>query len=125
MLYRNSAKRGLAKRIKTYLHGQTTSRHRKLYLSVITVLELETGILLIERRDKAQGALLRTWLNTHVLPAFSERIIVIDTSYCTGMCQITCTRSSFGQRRYDCGDGNGSRHGGRNQKYCRFQAYWR
>jgi len=52
----------------------------KLYLSVITILELETGILLIERRDKAQGALLRTWLNTHVLPAFSERIIGIDTA---------------------------------------------
>jgi len=43
-------------------------------------LELETGILLFERRDKAQGALLRTWLNTHVLPAFSERIIAIDTA---------------------------------------------
>lgn len=52
----------------------------KLYLSVITILELETGILLIERRDKAQGALLRTWLDTHVLPAFSDRIIVIDTA---------------------------------------------
>jgi len=51
----------------------------KLYLSVITLLELETGILLIERRDSAQGILLRTWLNTHVLPAFSERIIAIDT----------------------------------------------
>ncbi len=51
-----------------------------LYLSVITILELETGILLIERRDSAQGAMLRSWLNTHVLPAFSERIIVVDTA---------------------------------------------
>ena len=51
-----------------------------LYLSVITILELETGILLIERRDSAQGAVLRSWLNTHVLPAFSERIIVVDTA---------------------------------------------
>ena len=51
-----------------------------LYLSVITVLELETGILLVERRDNAQGAILRSWLNTHVLPAFSDRILVVDTA---------------------------------------------
>ena len=31
-----------------------------LFLSVIIVLELETGILLIERRDPAQGAVLRS-----------------------------------------------------------------
>ncbi len=30
-----------------------------LFLSVITLLELETGVLLIERRDPPQGALLR------------------------------------------------------------------
>ena len=51
-----------------------------LFLSVITVLELETGILLVERRDPAQGAVLRSWLNTHVLPAFSERILPVDTA---------------------------------------------
>ncbi len=51
-----------------------------LYLSVITVLELETGILLVERRDTAQGAILRSWLNAHVLPAFSNRILVVDTA---------------------------------------------
>ena len=51
-----------------------------LYLSVIAVLELETGILLVERRDNAQGAILRSWLNTHVLPAFSDRILVVDTA---------------------------------------------
>ena len=56
-----------------------------LFLSVISVLELETGILLIERKDSRQGAVLRSWLNTHVLPAFSERILPIDTAvaqYC-------------------------------------------
>ena len=51
-----------------------------LFLSVITVLELETGILLVERRDPKQGAVLRSWLNGHVLPAFSDRIIVVDTA---------------------------------------------
>ncbi len=51
-----------------------------LFLSVITILELETGILLLERRDPAQGAVLRSWLNAHVLPVFSERILSIDVA---------------------------------------------
>ena len=51
-----------------------------LFLSVITILELETGILLIERQDPKQGAVLRSWLNSHVLPAFSDRTLVMDTA---------------------------------------------
>lgn len=51
-----------------------------LYLSVISVLELETGVLLLERRDPAQGALMRAWLDGHVLPAFAGRILVVDTA---------------------------------------------
>ncbi|MFT7561948.1 MAG: putative nucleic acid-binding protein [Flavobacteriales bacterium] len=51
-----------------------------LFLSVITVLELETGILLVERRDPKQGAVLRSWLNVQVLPAFSDRILAVDTA---------------------------------------------
>jgi predicted nucleic acid-binding protein len=50
-----------------------------LFLSVITILELETGALLIERNDPAQGAVLRAWIDTHVLPAFAGRILAIDT----------------------------------------------
>ena len=51
-----------------------------LFLSVISVLEIETGILLKERRDAAQAAVLRTWLDGHVLPAFSDRILPVDTA---------------------------------------------
>ncbi|MGH8550890.1 MAG: type II toxin-antitoxin system VapC family toxin [Methylococcales bacterium] len=51
-----------------------------LFLSVITVLELETGVLLFERRDPAQGAVLRNWLNGHVLPTFTGRVLPIDTA---------------------------------------------
>ena len=49
-----------------------------LYLSVVTVLELETGILQLERRDAIQGTILRTWLEHQVLPAFSGRILPVD-----------------------------------------------
>ena len=52
----------------------------RLFLSVITILELEMGTLLIERRDPTQGAVLRSWLNVHVMPAFSDRILPVDTA---------------------------------------------
>lgn len=51
-----------------------------LFLSVISILELEAGVLLIERRDAVQGALLRVWLDDYVIPAFSGRILAIDTA---------------------------------------------
>jgi hypothetical protein len=49
-----------------------------LYISVITVLELELGILLRERRDQTQGALLRAWLEQQVIPGFANRVLPID-----------------------------------------------
>src|SRR3990167_6953420 len=51
-----------------------------LFLSVISILELETGVLLVERRDPSQGAILRSWLNAHVLPVFSDRILYLDVA---------------------------------------------
>lgn len=51
-----------------------------LYLSAITVQELELGVLLLERRDSAQGAIFRTWLENHVLPAFAGRVLPVDTA---------------------------------------------
>ena len=50
-----------------------------LYLSVVSVLELEIGALLVERRDRKQGPILRAWIEGHVLPSFSGRILAIDT----------------------------------------------
>lgn len=52
----------------------------ELYVSVITVQELEIGVRLMERRDKAQGRVFRAWLNNQALPVFSERILPIDTA---------------------------------------------
>lgn len=51
-----------------------------LFLSVITIHELEIGVLLAERRDPPQGAILRSWLEDHVLPAFDDRVVPIETS---------------------------------------------
>jgi hypothetical protein len=51
-----------------------------LYLSAISLLELELGVLQIERRDPAQGAILRTWLDSQVAPAFAGRILAVDAN---------------------------------------------
>jgi predicted nucleic acid-binding protein len=59
-----------------------------LYLSAITLLELETGVLRIERRDATQGALLRTWLQHHVIPAFAGRILPVDSAVALRCAQL-------------------------------------
>lgn len=51
-----------------------------LYLSAVTLMELELGILRIERRDPAQGRRLRAWMDNRVLPEFGERTLPIDTA---------------------------------------------
>jgi predicted nucleic acid-binding protein len=51
-----------------------------LFVSSITIMELELGILSVERRDSVQGAVLRSWLEQHVLPEFSERTLPVDTA---------------------------------------------
>lgn len=49
-----------------------------LFISVITILELEEGVLRKERQDPTAGLVLRAWLNNRVLPAFHGRILPID-----------------------------------------------
>ena len=49
-----------------------------LYISSVTLMELEVGVLRIERRDAAQGARLRAWMTHHVLPEFLDRTLPVD-----------------------------------------------
>lgn len=51
-----------------------------LFVSVITIMELELGVLALERKDAVQGALLRAWLDQRVLPEFHDRTLPIDTA---------------------------------------------
>ena len=50
------------------------------FVSAITILELEYGVLLVERRDAAQGTVLRSWLDTHVTPTFADRVLAVDAA---------------------------------------------
>ena len=51
---------------------------RSMFLSVITLQELEVGVLRLERKDAKQGAGLRYWLNQQLLPGFEGRILDVD-----------------------------------------------
>jgi len=63
--------------VRTWAHTMPAAG---LYLSVISILELEIGVLLVERRDRKQGRILRFWMDGHVLPTFAGRILAIDTA---------------------------------------------
>ena len=63
--------------VTAWLSRQDASQ---FYVSAITLMELDLGILLISRRDSLQGASLRTWMDSHVLPEFSERTLPVDTT---------------------------------------------
>jgi Predicted nucleic acid-binding protein, contains PIN domain len=49
-----------------------------LYISTISVLELEMGLMTLEHRSPSRASPLRVWLDTKVLPAFEGRILPID-----------------------------------------------
>lgn len=49
-----------------------------MFLSVITLHELEHGVLLAERSDPAKGSIVRTWLDDSVVPAFEDRLLPVD-----------------------------------------------
>lgn len=59
-----------------------------LFVSAITVMELELGVLSVERKDSTQGAMLRLWLEQQVLPEFSSRTIPIDTAVAQRCAQL-------------------------------------
>lgn len=50
------------------------------FLSVITLMELEVGVARMERRDGAQGRVLRRWLDDQVIPIFQDRVLEIDAA---------------------------------------------
>jgi toxin FitB len=49
-----------------------------LYLSAMTIFELELGTLQALRRDPPKGNALRAWIDKQVMPTFSGRILAID-----------------------------------------------
>jgi predicted nucleic acid-binding protein len=50
----------------------------RFYLCAVTLMEIEVGVLRIERRDRAQGAKLRAWMDHHILTEFADRVLPVD-----------------------------------------------
>jgi len=67
--------------VRRWAAGQSTGR---LFLSAITILELEKGILALERRTPPQGSALRVWL-TGVRAAFAGRVLPV-TAHAATIC---------------------------------------
>ncbi|RXH41979.1 type II toxin-antitoxin system VapC family toxin [Bradyrhizobium zhanjiangense] len=58
------------------------------FISVISILEIELGARLIERKDTTQGAILRAWIDNHILARFEDRILAIDTAVAQRCAQL-------------------------------------
>jgi len=52
----------------------------ELFISAITLFEIELGTAQAERKDAAKGAVLRAWIDTRVAPGFRDRIIPVDAA---------------------------------------------
>ena len=91
------------KRVTAWL-AHTDSNN--LYTSAVVMMELERGILGIERKDSQQGTILRQWLNDVVKPAFAGRVLPIDEAT-AAICAaapptgaICATRAALSSARY-------------------------
>ncbi|QOZ54712.1 type II toxin-antitoxin system VapC family toxin [Bradyrhizobium sp. CCBAU 53338] len=58
------------------------------FVSVISILEIELGARLIERKDAARGAILRSWIDGQVLARFEGRVLAIDTAVAQRCAQL-------------------------------------
>ncbi len=96
-----------------------------LFLSVITILEIEAGALMIARRDKTQGAILRAWIDNRVLTAFEGRVLPIDTKIAQLCASLHVPDPRAERDAFDRRDGSGSPAAHRHPQRRRFQAYGR
>ena len=69
---------GAGKGDRSVSHWSRSVEAAGLFLSVVTIEEIEVGVLRIERQDAKQGNMFRTWLNGQVLPSFENRILPFD-----------------------------------------------
>ena len=49
-----------------------------LFVTALTISEIERGVVAKERSDQRQGEVLRRWFEGRVLPAFAGRILPFD-----------------------------------------------
>lgn len=60
------------------------------YTSPLCLMELEIGILRLERRQPPEGKAMRAWLE-HVRQLFSPRLLIVDDKVCQRCAQLHVT----------------------------------
>ena len=50
------------------------------FLSAMTLFELERGVQQMERRDAAQGLMLRRWFGDQIMPTYEGRILSLSAA---------------------------------------------
>lgn len=86
-------RRGKARPSPSVLAWAAATQASTLYLSAITVLELEMGVLQMERKDPSRGALLRDWIEG-LRAAFEGRILAF-----TEEAALLCARMHVPDRK--------------------------
>ncbi len=65
----------------------------RLFLSAISLVELETSAAEAARRDKAAGATLRAWIDGQLLPAFEGHVLPLDAAVARRRGQLALTET--------------------------------
>jgi len=53
---------------------------QKLFISALTLLEIENAAARLGRKDRAAGLVVRAWIDERVLPAFEGRVLAVDAA---------------------------------------------
>ena len=61
------------------MRWSSQQERERLYISAMSIFEMEHGTLLLERRDPKQGRALRSFLERQILVGFRDRILPMDT----------------------------------------------
>ena len=81
-------KRNSGKANKNVVEWSESIATENLFISAITIMEIEIGILTVTRKDPPQGNHLRLWMKGQVMPFFNGRILAMDTAVaqiCAGL----------------------------------------
>ncbi|MHC4044956.1 PIN domain-containing protein [Bradyrhizobium sp. 23AC] len=73
---------------RNVLAWANTAPAANFFMSAISILEIELGARLIERKDAVQGAVLRAWIDDHILARFEGRILAIDMAVAQRYAQL-------------------------------------
>ena len=53
---------------------------QKLFISALSLLEIENAAARLGRKDRAAGLVVRDWIDNRVLPAFEGRVLPVDAA---------------------------------------------